>query len=80
MYHLHIKRRLFFRNSVSVGTGLFHDAVDGACRFFFVYWPHSVRNEMRRTACLVVKFKQELLVDLKFAWFVSLCITGLRLT
>jgi hypothetical protein len=66
-----------FRSSLSVGTGLFHDAVDGAYRFFLC-WPCSVQSEVRRTTSLVVV--QELLVDLKSACFVSLCITGLLLT
>jgi hypothetical protein len=32
-----------FRSSVSVGTGLFHDAIDGSC-YFFSRWPRSVRS------------------------------------
>ena len=67
----YISKGVCFRSSVSVGTGLFPDAVDGAC-LFFLCWPCIVRREVGRTTSLVVV--QALLVDLKYLRVSCLCV------
>jgi len=75
----YISKGVCFRSSVSVGTGLFPDAVDGACRFFFfVLAVHCSKRsgtdyKFSCRASTVSRFEIS-------ACFVSLCITVLLLT